>query len=1573
MQFNWNDIRSLNGSQANGFEELCAQLARAESPDGAKFVRKGTPDAGVECYCILPDGSEWGWQAKYFDTLGNSQWQQLDKSVKTALDNHPKLVRYFVCIPLDRPDARIEGQKSAMQRWNERVEKWERWAQKRDMCVEFVWWGSSELLERLSQNKHIGRRYFWFNQRGFDNEWFQTRLDEAVEVAGPRYTPEVHVDLPIARDLELFGRTESAFDAVKSLAREIRKELQYTNSSDSTQEDPSKIPALDDLLKAGNKILKTFSLLEYKPDGILSFPAIIKEIDSANCLASKAEKILFGLAREYDAKHQEENDYSPHRNNPFVQRTHRIDRLQSKLREVHSSLSHADEFINNNLMILNGKAGTGKTHLLCDFAKRRIASKAPTVLLMGQRFVTNDSPRTQMLQQLDLPNVSAAEFVGALEAAAQAADCRALLIIDALNEGQGRSIWPDNLAAFLSALEKSPWIGVLLSVRSTYEDVIIPEDIRKRAVTVIHEGFANHEYDATRMYCEHYGLELPSTPILQPEFQNPLLLKTLCRGLKDRGEQRLPRGFQGITSTLDLHLETINKKLAKELDFNPSDQLVRKALEKIATQLVKTEDRWLQRPEAEKIVNEVLPEREFSKSLYRGLINEGVLIEEIVTWKSKDFREEVVFISYDRFTDHIIANYFLKTYLDVKAPKATFSEGGIWAFIKSVFTTAYWNLRAAFSKRCGLAFICKEDVPIGLIEALCIQVPERTGVELVTLAPKLLSRWDIDEAFRQSVIWRKPESISKSTLNVLNELIKTQKDWDATLDVLLTITTLEDHPFNAEFLDKKLRGKSMPDRDAWWSTYLHRAWAKDDSGAVRRIVDWAWGVTEDTNLEEKTVDLCSIALAWMFTTSNRFLRDRATKALVSLLTGRLDAATRLVDRFSDVDDLYVVERIYAVTYGVAMRSHDAIGVGKLSSLVYEKVFANGNPPVHILLRDYARGDIERAIYLGSDLVDVDECLIRPPYKSTWPQIPDKEKIQSLMPDLSGDLDNRDWTKDRIAESVMDDDFARYVIGTNTHSTNWLSLHLDEDPWLSIEAQEEALRLKLSNSERLVWKKYKNAEIEFETSRRIRLIREESRQAEDQNTPSDGEDKIPITDPKTGKFIRWGYPIPRQNYELPENDLETEQVEQAFKSALKTLQSTLTPEHLAELEAISRAKSEDSETSVPLFDLSLIQRYVLWRVFDLGWTTERFGEFDQFIDGQSYEREASKAERIGKKYQWIAYHEILAYIADHYQYRDQSCQDKGGQAYEGPWQEYLRDIDPSCVLSSTAYSTSLGGQNPSWWGSWLYTAWDEQLSHWDWIKREDDMPDVCNLLSVKNSCDGTRWLNVDGYFNWRQSHPADVDPYDVERREIWFLCQGYFIQAKDTDAFMKWAKGVDFWNRWMPQSPEVYNMFLGEYGWSPAYGYSEWTTPAYDCPTSVLPALFKYNVEAQGFDCSIDESYTLRLPDHNIVKRLDLKWTREAANFIDKEERPAVFDPTAHEDGPSALLIREDLLKQYLSNEGLAFCWTIIGEKRVLGSKGQSERPSRLRISGAYKYTDQGPQGFLNPLPDKPRNENADSS
>ena len=114
MNLDWRAIRPLNGSRDEGFEELCAQLASSESPRGAGFTRKGSPDAGVECFSVLLNGDEWGWQAKYFHALGDVQWRQLDHSVETALIKHPALVRYYICVPLDRPDARVGGRASAV-------------------------------------------------------------------------------------------------------------------------------------------------------------------------------------------------------------------------------------------------------------------------------------------------------------------------------------------------------------------------------------------------------------------------------------------------------------------------------------------------------------------------------------------------------------------------------------------------------------------------------------------------------------------------------------------------------------------------------------------------------------------------------------------------------------------------------------------------------------------------------------------------------------------------------------------------------------------------------------------------------------------------------------------------------------------------------------------------------------------------------------------------------------------------------------------------------------------------------------------------------------------------------------------------------------------------------------------------------------------------------------------------------------------------------------------------------------------------------------------------------------------
>ena len=147
---------------------------------------------------------------------------------------------------------------------------------------------------------------------------------------------------------------------------------------------------------------------------------------------------------------------------------------------------------------------------------------------------------------------------------AQAAGARALVLIDALNEGKGLSVWPTHLSGFLAHFARSDWIGVVLSIRSSYDEVV-PEAVRQQAVVATHRGFGERSYDAMRSFFTHYGLELPSTPLIAPEFGNPLFLKTLCLGLQGQGATRLRQGVNGIAAVFELYISSINKRAAKKL------------------------------------------------------------------------------------------------------------------------------------------------------------------------------------------------------------------------------------------------------------------------------------------------------------------------------------------------------------------------------------------------------------------------------------------------------------------------------------------------------------------------------------------------------------------------------------------------------------------------------------------------------------------------------------------------------------------------------------------------------------------------------------------------------------------------------------------------------------------------------------------------------------------------------------------------------------------------------------------------------------------------------------------------
>lgn len=223
--------------------------------------------------------------------------------------------------------------------------------------------------------------------------------------------------------------------------------------------------------------------------------------------------------------------------------------IRRAARAIHEFVAdEAASAANRGALLLLGSAGTGKTHLLCDIAAHRLAAGLPTVVLLGQQFADSE-PWRQIVDRLDLSCRGHDEFLGALDAAAQVRGCRALILIDALNEGAGKFLRHKHLAGVLRALQRYPRIAIALTCRAGYERIVIPDGLPPdRLVTATHRGFADHEYVATRTFFDHYGIERPNVPLLTPEFSNPLFLKLFCAGLQKRGMTRVPAGLAGITA-----------------------------------------------------------------------------------------------------------------------------------------------------------------------------------------------------------------------------------------------------------------------------------------------------------------------------------------------------------------------------------------------------------------------------------------------------------------------------------------------------------------------------------------------------------------------------------------------------------------------------------------------------------------------------------------------------------------------------------------------------------------------------------------------------------------------------------------------------------------------------------------------------------------------------------------------------------------------------------------------------------------------------------------------------------------
>ena len=928
-----------------------------------------------------------------------------NRSLKTVVQKRPKCRKLTFCIPFDLPDAPGNNEKkSARQKYENARQRWREQIPGADQ-VRIELWSGGDLLERLVNSPaRRGISWFFWDDEVFSPEWCAKRQAIAISAAGERYSPELHVELPVAFALDGLALTGQFWERYRACRNRVLSASRETDISSYTGLGVTrKLQTLVRHLKEWQ--LNVPSNVEL-PD-LIDWNVLLKLTNA--CLDSAYGAMPYDIPSR---KKRAESQRSIHNDNSQKQLQAGLYRLIHPLEEFESFVKcSATKAACYGVLLLTGEAGQGKTHLFCDASKRAFEIGQPSVVLFGGRMSGRDV-WSEVAKQLGLEHVGSEYLTGAMQAAAEASNAPFLLLIDAMNEAADPRAWQEELPALLAEVDQNPWISVGVSVRSSYRRIVLPNSGLTDVAEIEHTGFREREIEATERFFRTFGLEQPRIPLLEREFTNPLFLKLYCQSLKGLGLSAPMAGSAHMSEVFEWYLKYKEERIVSRLRLDPASRPVVSAIDAFSEALANENLEYLDYERCEQVINKIAPHlHEWPNTLFGQLLSEDVLTRD-ATWEGK----EVVRFTYQRFADYKVFSTFLVS-LDRDQNR-----------LRHV-------LKPGSPLRNRIL-----SAPPGRIEALSVQLPEQFNIELLDAArwklkPHKRCQWN--EAFVRSISTRRPSAVSKRTRELLQHIQRHSGLNIHVLETLLTVAPQPEHPLNANALHNNLQKLPMPKRDVTWSipTYFEF----NSGSALDRLIRWS-GRGPYPEYPDEVIELAAIPLIWTFTSPNRRMRDYVTKCLSSLLSERLSVLSSLILKFDGCNDPYVIERLAVVSHGAVLcggSSNPKAAVTIAEELT--KVASAETQIPNIITRDAVRGVYEWCMQQGL-IDDAQYAFVLPTYGSAPP------KNTRTEIELKREYHNRThngvkavWPYARLFDSVFTDDFGCYVIDSKLRNFSRIRL------------------------------------------------------------------------------------------------------------------------------------------------------------------------------------------------------------------------------------------------------------------------------------------------------------------------------------------------------------------------------------------------------------------------------------------------------------------------------------------------------------------------------------------------------
>lgn len=363
-----------------------------------------------------------------------------------------------------------------------------------------------------------------------------------------------------------------------------------------------------------------------------------------------------------------------------------------------------------------------------------------------------------------------------------------------------------------------------------------------------------------------------------------------------------------------------------------------------------------------------------------------------------------------------------------------------------------------------------------------------------------------------------------------------------------------------------------------------------------------------------------------------------------------------------------------------------------------------------------------------------------------------------------------------------------------------------------------------------------------------------------------------------------------------------------------------------------------------FDDQELSNIAFKRIFELGFNPKLHAKFDRY-GATSDLRTNNKIERIGKKYQWIAYYELLAKLADNFEiydekdiydqeykdfissqslekllslYRNQKKDVSEGnddlevkkmnreehiietiktnkRFFQGPFEDYMKDIDPT-------FLTNLPKSNKK------LMAYSRRPS----LIKPNVFEDVSKF--VECTYEGKKFINL--YFNYKNKEDTDGQKESSDAVGV-----AIFFKGESIEELKEWHK-ENFGEGVSP--PYNVSILLFELYWSSAYKYFEQVYSDENEERIFDYAVYQYLWESND-DYSLETGISINNPSKELVDYFSLNSSNEGV-WEDSSGNIIAFDGAVF-GYEESLWFDEDKLNEFLDSTGKKLFWKSWGAEK----------------------------------------------